>query len=612
MCTEKTQSRKKIEHFFPMILCFLTVLLFCGFDSHFSSAQYNALDNDTRPQRNGMDECYSVKLGEYGFQIPTYWVENKSQEKLFLAYAETGDKAVMLQLEQSQLQSVITDTSDLDKEGERLRIVAPFIENLAKGGGISNSECKLLSNEVVETSVVKGILISYKFTLSGHPGIGWGMFLFSEGLDQFASAVLFCTDNAEYRYDDDFRKIVEQVSVGDKLPEPMAAPNPVITPKPITSNAQHFSLYLDIQSTDNIVLNKYDVELYVDDVFIGKIKNGEYYTQLIEVEEGLHIVAVYKSSNHDICAREEINVCGNTTFQAQIDHGKEIGLRNVNIVDNIDGASLEVADTREMLLSTAIEHLNEIGFNNISYEPDNALWNDEWLVVSQNIKAGSHTDKNAPIKLTCEKVSDYYNNKLGGSTLKQLLALGDEFAYDMRYHRSDETSSDMTDYVDRLSEQLKDNWIVTKVEQANYSPKCLVITITYLDNTWNPRSEYNFTQFFTHKTKNSATYYCMDLENMLLVRVSKGHSTIYENHAHATAEALCGDLETGLHVVNSNGTISGGYYLVVDNTLAWFNEDGTRKSDEFNKKTRTSDSSALQLLDESSFYLFHPTPELAK
>ena len=47
-------------------------------------------------------------------------------------------------------------------------------------------------------------------------------------------------------------------------------------------------LYLDVEFEPNLLLDKYDVDVYVDDTKLGNIPHGEYFTALTEVEEGHH------------------------------------------------------------------------------------------------------------------------------------------------------------------------------------------------------------------------------------------------------------------------------------------------------------------------------------
>lgn len=53
--------------------------------------------------------------------------------------------------------------------------------------------------------------------------------------------------------------------------------------------------YIDVKSEGNLILNTYDMDIYLDDLQIGTVANGKEFTYLIEVLEGKHTLCAYKA-----------------------------------------------------------------------------------------------------------------------------------------------------------------------------------------------------------------------------------------------------------------------------------------------------------------------------
>ena len=58
-------------------------------------------------------------------------------------------------------------------------------------------------------------------------------------------------------------------------------------------------LYLDITFKENLIFDKYDVDLYVDDQEIDTLEYASPYTKLVDVTGSKHTVTFYKASNHN-------------------------------------------------------------------------------------------------------------------------------------------------------------------------------------------------------------------------------------------------------------------------------------------------------------------------
>lgn len=78
-----------------------------------------------------------------------------------------------------------------------------------------------------------------------------------------------------------------------------------------------------------------------------------------------------------------------------------------------------------------------------------------------------------------------------------------------------------------------------------------------------------------------------------------------------SAYALTGDLETGLHIINRDGVVTGGYYMIEGETLYRYEENGIKDEDYVQfKKTRVFSDDDLEYLRKTEFFLLYPTPSI--
>ena len=110
------------------------------------------------------------------------------------------------------------------------------------------------------------------------------------------------------------------------------------------------------------------------------------------------------------------------TFRCVIAHGSSIELKDIEVIDNIDGSAMKVPDVIGMILSDAETKLKELEFANIKSEGIGAdIWDhDNWLVQSQSVTEGSKIDRHEEIVLTCLHLDDYFNDLFTGKTLTKI------------------------------------------------------------------------------------------------------------------------------------------------------------------------------------------------
>ena len=168
--------------------------------------ELSSIDNSSKSEINGFDSATNeiYQLAGYTVEVPKYW---KSENKIsggVQRYAETGDKVAMLQIteqEESDDSYPVTFDGLMDDNDNMITMIESTAFN------------KVTDYEVIDTGVIKGIL--YKGTIeeekSGLSGYGeW--FTFASEEDRTWCTMIMCqTENADYLYTDDFRKMIKSI-----------------------------------------------------------------------------------------------------------------------------------------------------------------------------------------------------------------------------------------------------------------------------------------------------------------------------------------------------------------------------------------------------------------
>lgn len=231
-----------------------------------------------------------------------------------------------------------------------------------------------------------------------------------------------------------------------------------------TVNVIKYQLYLDIESSTNLIFSTYDVEIYLDNAKLGNISNGKNYTALREVEEGNHVINFYKNGEHSVSAREVINVNSDCTYKCTLNSKSDsIIVNNVEILHSIDGTSIVVDNVSNMKLPEAIKLLEGKGFINVNYEgEDGEVIFDEsdWVVISQSVEPGLEVDQNAEIVLVCKKTDVFLDNNFDGLNIIEAQAKVEGLGYTATYLNG-LSKDDMSEKIKKMSDDEKKLWIVS-------------------------------------------------------------------------------------------------------------------------------------------------------
>ena len=264
-------------------------------------------------------------------------------------------------------------------------------------------------------------------------------------------------------------------------------------------------LYIDVKSESNLMLNKYDIELYIEGEEIGTVANGGQFTKLLTLKEGSYKFIAYKTGDHSVSTHKTISISGDMTFQCLIKHDKNnMEFRNLNTIDSVEGSSLVMEDTVGMVLSDAMAKLSEIGFSNVREEPYGSIWDkDNWIVIKQNIETGTSIDKTTFIQLDCIKLDEYFNDTYTGKNATEILSLATESGFAVRF--VDSSGTNQTDRIVNAEKQEQADWIAIKASQYAFD-RIAQVTVSYQGKSAEATNQSNTSGPSPTKDPNSVPY----------------------------------------------------------------------------------------------------------
>lgn len=163
--------------------------------------------SEDKQQKDGFDQNSKVTVGAYNFTIPSYWKADIEEADHYRAYAETSGKVAMLNIYSSfddadtvTYESLVKDT----ESGEMSKAFATWFD-----------ECGEVTTENFDNGVVKGFTYELEGSLQGNNGKAVIFSFPDEKNNHWVNAVLFETNNTEYSYTEDFKKIMNSVAISD-------------------------------------------------------------------------------------------------------------------------------------------------------------------------------------------------------------------------------------------------------------------------------------------------------------------------------------------------------------------------------------------------------------
>ena len=224
-------------------------------------------------------------------------------------------------------------------------------------------------------------------------------------------------------------------------------------------------LYIELSSEDNLLFNKYDMEIYLDDEEIGTVSNGKIFALLLEVDEGEHVLKIQEVGSTSNSTKKTITVNNDLSFKCDISHGGSIEMLNIVSIDSIEGALKEFDDYKGMILSEAVSELETKGYTDISYEPYNDIWNtDNWIITNQNIESGTSVYRNEKIVFDCQKFEEYIVDVFIGKTVSEAIKLAEQD--DIKLIFVDDELNDISSQYYDLTEEEQNSIYIAKISKS--------------------------------------------------------------------------------------------------------------------------------------------------
>lgn len=238
-------------------------------------------------------------------------------------------------------------------------------------------------------------------------------------------------------------------------------------------------LYVDTSYDANILLNKYKVDVYLDDQKIGTVANGDRHTVLVDTEQGSHSLTYYKQGDSNVSGSKDFDLTADSTITAEISSESDyVEILSFDVTEGITDNALKVGDYTGMNLDDAIQSASRDGFTNIGYtsEGDSSIYvTGNWVVTGQNVKPGAQQDKNDQLVFTCVKTDTYLTRMLQGKTLPEAEDIIRKWNYSSVAYWDNSTDQQ----IPRPDQKEENDWIVSRAEDETEDEKIIWIWLSY-------------------------------------------------------------------------------------------------------------------------------------
>lgn len=182
------------------------------------STQESSTSLSKIPQKNGFSPTGNIRVivGNYVFDIPSYWKSDIHENDLYRAYAETSGKVAMLEISANYDEEDPVTYDILKKETDE-GLMAIAIESMF-------DECHLKITKLFDNGKITGFVYYFDFTHEGLSGTGSILYYPSESDNKWMSVCFTQTDNTEYSYDNDVEKIMKSITPKATYSENISVP----------------------------------------------------------------------------------------------------------------------------------------------------------------------------------------------------------------------------------------------------------------------------------------------------------------------------------------------------------------------------------------------------
>lgn len=170
------------------------------------------------PQKNGFSPTGNIRVivGNYVFDVPSYWKSDIHENDLYRAYAETSGKVAMLEISANYDEEDPVTYDILKKETDE-GLMAAAVESRF-------GECHVKKTDIFDNGRIKGFVYHIDFVLNRLSGTGSVLYYPSESDNKWMSVYFTQTYNTEYSYDNDVEKIIKSITPKASYSENISVP----------------------------------------------------------------------------------------------------------------------------------------------------------------------------------------------------------------------------------------------------------------------------------------------------------------------------------------------------------------------------------------------------
>lgn len=238
------------------------------------------LELTEKPSRQGFDTAKNVKeiIGLYIFDVPNYLDADIAENDIYRAYAEKGEKTVMLQCvaEEDSEPVDISWFKNVDNENAYVGSLTGALEDASYERG----ELKKIGN-------IEGYFVKYNFAVESVNGVAWNFIFPSTDDNKWITITMMQSDQSDYDYYDDYLKIVKSFAYSGNE-ETKASEEPTL----INSDVMEKTLEIpfEVNAKYSMLQNFY---IYMEDPNVTSLD------ELVAQAKGCGLKASYKFPSSD-------------------------------------------------------------------------------------------------------------------------------------------------------------------------------------------------------------------------------------------------------------------------------------------------------------------------
>lgn len=275
-------------------------------------------------------------------------------------------------------------------------------------------------------------------------------------------------------------------------------------------NTAEYNVYFVVENGVNLMMAKYDIDLYVDDQKIGTVPNGSVFENTVSFKAGDHVFTVRKNTDSSVKASYSFSLKEDATLECDLKaHTSSIDIENFTFTSGIE-KQIEMENVTGMVYGDALKLLNDKGFSNVTHDEASDIQNDgNWIVTGQNIEPGVMTREKKEIILICIRINDYVTGIFKDMNLTEVPAAAEENGYTSVIYKDRDSGEVINDMIAGADEEYLKNSYVDSAEAEGLNDGEVELSVYYSE----PEKEVSFSEEYGFRAAVTAltNYYALDV-----------------------------------------------------------------------------------------------------